>query len=359
LNPEYATQLSPAMEQHNAGSPNARRRLAHRLSWFLPAFLLLVVSTGLAPVTAQADPFPVTVEHKFGVTVIPQAPSRVVTIGYSEQDPVLALGVKPVAVREWFGNQPHAVWPWGQQALGDAQPQVLVMPFGELDYEAIAVLRPDLIIATHSGIQEAEYQRLSRIAPTVAQPATYPDFGVPWQEQTRIIGRALGREAQAEALIAQVEAQIAQARATHPEFEGATVAWVSPTGTGTLWAVGPSTPPMRFLADLGFRLPDALARHIGDLDSAQISQEQVRLLDTDVLIFQVLSEAERRQIEQDPLYAQLDAFKEGRTIFFVGMDDPVYGALSFSTVLSLPYALEHLVPRLAAAVDGDPATPVD
>lgn len=116
---------------------------------------------------------------------------------------------------------------------------------------------------------------------------------------------------------------------------------------------------MRFLADLGFRLPDALARHIGDLDSAQISQEQVRLLDTDVLIFQVLSEAERRQIEQDPLYAQLDAFKEGRTIFFVGMDDPVYGALSFSTVLSLPYALEHLVPRLAAAVDGDPATPVD
>jgi len=36
----------------------------------------------------------------------------------------------------------------------------------------------------------------------------------------------------------------------------------------------------------------------------------------------------------------------------------LYGALSFSTVLSLPYAVDHLVPLLAAAIDGDPSTPV-
>ena len=95
-----------------------------------------------------------------------------VTIGFSEQDPVLALGVKPVAVREWFGGHPYAAWPWAVDDLGDAEPTVLTMPFGELDYERIAVLRPDLIVATHSGITEEEYERLSRIAPTWPNPGT-------------------------------------------------------------------------------------------------------------------------------------------------------------------------------------------
>lgn len=308
--------------------------------------------------TAIATPgtFPVTVAHKFGTTEIPREPERVVTVGFSEQDSVLALGVKPVAVREWFGAQPFAVWPWAQDELGDAEPQVLTMPFGELDFETIATLRPDVIIATHAGITAEEYTTLSQIAPTVAQSADYPDFGMPWQEQTRVIGRALGRAAAAEERVAEVEAAIEAAASAHPEFAGATIAWASPSGDGQYWAVGPSTPPMRFLTALGFTVPDELADVIGDLDSAEISQEQLHLLDTDVLIMQVSSPNQRTILEEDTLYQQLRVAREGRTIFFESVDDPLYGALSFSTVLSLPYLVEHLVPRLVAAVDGDPAT---
>jgi iron complex transport system substrate-binding protein len=301
----------------------------------------------------------VTIEHKYGSTTLSKPPERVVTIGFSEQDPVLALGVKPVAVREWFGGHPYAVWPWAQDELGDAKPQVLVMPFGELEFETIAALQPDLIVATHSGITEREYATLSRIAPTLAQPAEYPDFGVPWQEQTRLIGRALGREALADQLVAGVEAKIAAARDAHPEFLGASVAWAFPAGgQGQFWVVGPGTSPMRFLASLGFQLPPALASLIGERDSGQISGEQMMLLDVDVLIFQVGSEAERRAIEENPIFRRLKVAREGRTIFFTGVDDPLYGALSFSTVLSLPFAVDQLVPRLVAAVDGDPATAV-
>uniref|UniRef100_A0A831TCE7 Iron-siderophore ABC transporter substrate-binding protein n=1 Tax=Thermorudis peleae TaxID=1382356 RepID=A0A831TCE7_9BACT len=308
------------------------------------------------PATQEQPVFPLVIRHKFGTTEIPEQPQRVATVGFSEQDPVLALGVKPIAVREWFGDQPYAVWPWAQDELGDAMPTVLRMPFGELDFEAIAALRPDLLVATHSGITADEYEALSRIAPTVAQPGEYPDFGVPWQEQTRIIGQALGRAERAEVLIAEVEAQIAAARAAHPQFEGATIAWASPSGDGQYWAVGPNTPPMRFLSALGFRMPDALAAVVGELDSAQISGEQLGLLDTDALILQVNTPEERAAIEANPLYQQLRAAREGRALFFVGLDDPLYGALSFSTVLSLPYALEHLLPLLAAALDGDPST---
>ena len=56
--------------------------------------------------------FPVTLEHKYGSTTIDAAPERVISVGYSEQDPLLALGVAPIAIRDWFGDQPFGVWPW-------------------------------------------------------------------------------------------------------------------------------------------------------------------------------------------------------------------------------------------------------
>lgn len=302
-----------------------------------------------AAATGEAT-FPVTIEHKFGNTTITAEPQRVVSLGYSEQDPVLALGVVPVAVRDWFGDQPNAVWPWAQDELGDAAPEVLKMPFGELNFETIAALNPDLIVATHSGITAEEYQTLAQIAPVLAQPDAYPDFGVPWQEQTRLIGRALGRGPRADELVAAVEAQIAAARTANTAFEGATVAWATPAEGTQFWAVGPNTPPMRFLADLGFSYPDSIAAVVGDQDSAQISAERIDLLDVDVLIIRAATAEERAAVESNPLYQQLDVAGDGRTLFFVGPDDPVYGALSFSTVLSLPYAVEEIVPELAGAV---------
>lgn len=306
---------------------------------------------------AAGAAFPVMVEHKFGSTEIASEPERVISIGFSEQDPILALGVKPIAVREWFGGHPFATWPWAQDELGDAEPEVLTMTFGELDFEALAALAPDVIIATHSGITQEEYDRLSQIAPTVAQPGEFVDFGVPWQEQTALIGRALGRAELAKQRIAEVEEQIAAARAEHPEFEGASIVFASPSsGQGQYWVFSPNTPPLRFLTSLGFTFPVELAELVGDRDAVEISSEQILLLNTDVLIWQVSSDAEREAIESDPLYQQLAVSQEDRDIFFVGAEDTLYGSLSFSTVLSLPYAVEHLAPQLAAAVDGDPAT---
>ena len=51
-----------------------------------------------------AAAFPVTVEHAFGSTVVPAGPQRVVSAGYTEQDTLLALGVVPVAVTDWYGD---------------------------------------------------------------------------------------------------------------------------------------------------------------------------------------------------------------------------------------------------------------
>src|SRR5690606_11386452 len=108
-------------------------------------------STGrpAAPDTPGDGVFPVTVEHAFGATTIEAEPQRVVSIGFAEHDNILALGVTPVAVRDWYGNQPFATWPWAQDELGDAEPEVL--PSAELNFEQIATLDPDVIIGVNSG----------------------------------------------------------------------------------------------------------------------------------------------------------------------------------------------------------------
>ena len=57
-----------------------------------------------------------------------------------------------------------------------------------------------------------------------------------------------------------------------------------------------------------------------------------------------------------PLYATLPVHTEGREVFLESTGDPLGGATSFVTALSLPFLLDGLVPQLAAAIDGDPAT---
>ena len=294
-----------------------------------------------------------SIEHKYGSTEVSGSPKRVVTVGYTDGDPVLALGVKPIGIRDWFGEQPRAVWPWARDELGDAKPEVL--PAAEINFEQIAALEPDLVVGVSSGMTEGDYATLSEIAPTLAQPKGFVDFGVPWQDQTRLISRALGREGRAEELISGVEARFAETREKHPEFEGATGV-ISLTGEGgNYYPYGPQDSRGRLLTSLGFELPREVVELAGDQFFATISREQLGLVDADVLVWIVNSLAEREALMSDPLYARLDAVKEGRDIF-LEVNEPLAGALSFGTVLSLPFLLDGLTPRLGAALDGDPGT---
>ena len=160
-----------------------------------------------------------TIEHKYGSTTVEGIPERVISVGYNDQDAILALGVIPVGIRDWYGDQPYAVWPWAQDELGDATPEVL--SGSGINFEQVASLQPDLIVGISSGMTEEEYNTLSEIAPTIPQSGEFVDYGVPWQEQQRVIGQALGREAEAEQLVADVEARFAAARAENPQWEGA------------------------------------------------------------------------------------------------------------------------------------------
>lgn len=299
--------------------------------------------------------FPITIEHKFGTTEITEEPQRVLSLGFQEQDAILALGITPVAVRHWFGDEPHAVFPWAQDELGEAEPDVLEMPFGELDYEKIITLEPDLISGVYSGITADEYERLSRIAPTIAQTDGYVDFGMPWQEMTVMVGRALGREQRARELVAEVEGRFEAAREAHPDWIGKKVAVASgPNADGQYHVYASADARARAFTLLGFEVPPELDEIAGDAFFGPISGERIDLLDRDLVAFQNMSlvEGGLEAIEGEPLVQSLDAVQDGRVVFVSGeLDD----ALQFSTVLSLPFLLDGLVPMVEQAIGGEAA----
>ena len=112
---------------------------------------------------------------------------------------------------------------------------------GQIDFEAVAAARPDVILAVYAGLTEQEFETLSAIAPVVAQPDEHVDFGVPWDEQTVEIGRVLGQEAEAEALVEEVEGAFADAWADHPAFEVRS-GWWPPRRKGWSSCTRPRTP---------------------------------------------------------------------------------------------------------------------
>ena len=296
------------------------------------------------PSSSSSGAFPVSIENKFGTTEIPEEPQRVVTVGFNDQDFVLALGVTPVGERDNLGNFDATARVWAEDVLPDEE--IPTVGGEEIDLEAVAALEPDLIVGVYSFMDESVYDRLSGIAPTLAQTDDHPDGATPWQEQTLLTGQALGREDEAQQLVEDVEGRFEQAAGENPGFAGRSIA-VDLTGVGSgHYLLGTDDLRTQFFTDLGFTVPDA---------STDVSQERLDLLEADVL---AAIGYDREAADADALFSALDVVTQGRTVLLGGYDGAVSAALGFGSPLSLPFLLDEVVPALAAAADGDPATEV-
>ncbi|GAA2070478.1 iron-siderophore ABC transporter substrate-binding protein [Actinomadura alba] len=310
-----------------------------------------------APAASGGTAFPVTVQHKYGSTTITKEPKRIVTVGLTDQDALLALGVVPVGATEFDGGYPGAIGPWAQDRRGGAAlPEVLKDTGGGPPLEKVAALKPDLILSLYAGTTKNTYTTLSKIAPTVAQPKEYADYGIPWQELTKTAGLAIGKREQAEKVVADLEARLAKERKDQPEFKGRTGLLATPYDGHFVY--GAQDPRSRVLASLGFTIPADLDKVIGAKFGANISRERVDLLDTDAIVWIVPDvKADRSKLHADRLYGALEVAEQEREVFLD--EKSSYGhAVSFASVLSIPYVLDRLVPQLAKAVDGDAATKV-
>lgn len=295
---------------------------------------------GTAGPAAATGAFPVTVRHGQGEAVIPRAPERVVVLGSGDAQIATALGAPVVgAVRNpvrddgaWLGESPPL--PAAVRTLDPVTPNL----------EAIAALRPDLILMTTSQPSySAVYAEVARIAPTVSfESALLQDSG---DDLALMIGRALGREDAARDLVARSGEAVTRFAAEHPGLAGRTYAWGQFAAGTTYLVTAPDSPSAEFFDRLGMVRPashDALPPWQAGM--VQVPAERLTLLDdADVVILGTAQPADRDALLAEPLVQRSRVLAQGRLHV---VDAEVAALLLTPNPASVPALLDTLRPLL-------------
>jgi iron complex transport system substrate-binding protein len=142
---------------------------------------------------------PLKVQHVKGESKVPGQAESVATLSVDALDVSLALDVRPVRAAV-PGLEPPAY------LRGPAKGVETMNPVGEEDLPALEAAEPDLIV----GRKTAPYDELSLVAPTVI---TEPGSGQ-WKLNLRLVGEALGRTNDAEALLTEYDRLVAGVRSS-------------------------------------------------------------------------------------------------------------------------------------------------
>ncbi|SEN54002.1 iron complex transport system substrate-binding protein [Loktanella fryxellensis] len=299
-----------------------------------------------------AQDYPQTIVHAFGTTVLTAKPERIATVAWANHEVPLALGVVPVgmAAAKFGDDDGDGLLPWVVTALDDLGADVPVL-FDEgdgIDFEGVAATDPDVILAAYSGLSQSDYDTLSQIAPVVA----YPDqpWAADWREMIRLNAAGMGMVAEGDALIAELEGQIAAEVAAYPVLQGKTAMFVTHVDgrdLSTLSFYTAADTRVRFFADLGLGLPQAVRDASADgTFSAQVSAERIDdFADADIVVNYGgvdLVDA----MTANPLTARMAAVQTG-SVVLLG-NDPM-GTAANPTPLSIPFVLDDYVALLADA----------
>ena len=240
------------------------------------------------------------ISHARGETVVPADPDRVIALDNIALDSVLALEVEPIAA---LINPNTNDFPVHLRDRMTERTQKLSP--NQQNLERITELNPDLIIGGKNV--EAVYNQLNQIAPTVLLGESGTSA---WKDRFLLIAEAVGQPEKGEVLLQEYQerAQALASRLDNPDAIEVSVVRVLPNGLrlyqndtfvgGILKDVGLSRPPSQDEDDLWL----------------QISRERMALADGDVIfVWSLGSEAEttRKRLEDDPLWAKLDAVEAG------------------------------------------------
>ncbi|WP_246705165.1 ABC transporter substrate-binding protein [Rhizobium sp. RM] len=248
----------------------------------------------------------------------------------------------------WMPRRPifkSGIAPWNEERLSEIKPSLFTGIY--LDFEEVARLRPDLILAVSSGVNSNEYRMLSRIAPTIVYRSG------PWQasleEQTELVGEALGRPDAAANLVTSVERVLAATRAENPVLTGKTFAIGTYFNGFSVYLS--ADPRVAAFEKLGLKLAPGIASlstHYPRKTLLALSGEQLNRLDADILIMWYTG-GNQSVAEHQPLFRTLKVVERGS---YVPLTDPTsVWAMSALSVLSIPYEIPKIVPRLAQAAE--------
>ena len=302
-----------------------------------------------------ADFTPITVEHAFGTTTIESEPERVATVNWANHEVPLALGVVPVgmAAANYGDDDGDGMLPWVSERLEElgGETPVLFDETDGIDFEAVADTDPDVILAAYSGLTQGDYDTLSEIAPVVAYPEA--PWATPWREMIEVNAAGMGMAGEGDELIADIEQDIADTVAEHPELEGKSTMFLTHVDTADLSEVSYYTPydtRSAFFTDLGLSTPSSVAEASTDSEqfSGTVSAEQVDVFDDVDIIVTYGGQELVDALNADPLLSQIPAVANGSIVL---LPDTPLGTAANPTPLAIPWVLEDYVAMLAEAAD--------
>ncbi|MCZ2807569.1 iron-siderophore ABC transporter substrate-binding protein [Modestobacter sp. VKM Ac-2983] len=312
-------------------------------------------SSGDEAEAAAADFTPITVEHAFGTTTIDSEPERVATVNWANHEVPLALGVVPVgmAAANFGDDDGDGMLPWVSERLEElgGESPVLFDETDGIDFEAVADTDPDVILAAYSGLTQEDYDTLSEIAPVVAYPEA--PWATPWREMIEVNAAGMGMAEEGEELIADIEQDIADTVAEHPELEGKSTMFLTHVDTADLSEVSYYTPydtRSAFFEDLGLSTPSSVAAASTDSEqfSGTVSAEQVDVFDDVDIIVTYGGQELVDALNADPLLSQIPAVANGAIVL---LPDTPLGTAANPTPLAISWVLEDYVAMLAEAAD--------
>lgn len=172
---------------------------------FIFCLLVLGISGGLSVIPIDpAFAEPIVIEHERGTLTLEHPAKRVAVTNWAFTETVMALGLDPVAIadpadyREWVAKPdlPENFTDIGQR--------------GSPNLEALRAAKPDLILISQE--LEMAYENLSDIAPVMVL-SVYDDGNVAFDTAStmmRKVAKAIGREAEGEAYLKQVDTKLAE-----------------------------------------------------------------------------------------------------------------------------------------------------
>ncbi|WP_416671479.1 ABC transporter substrate-binding protein [Egbenema bharatensis] len=243
------------------------------------------------------------VNHALGETHVPTDPQRVVVLHDTIiLDPVIALGIKPIAATTYAFEAGikfrglTAEQSEGIEVLGSME---------QPNLEKIAALKPDLIFATHH-LHHQIYSQLSSIAPTVVVDHNQFDS---FKDRFRYIAEVLGKGDQANQVLTQYQTRVEQLRqAMADQLNEVQVSVIHVYGEPL------STPDAthhisQIFSDIGLQRPPSQE---GLLQEKNFSLEVLPEHDADVLFIVKYPSSEVETILRNPIWQQLNAVQTGQ-----------------------------------------------
>ncbi|GMA40861.1 iron-siderophore ABC transporter substrate-binding protein [Mobilicoccus caccae] len=306
--------------------------------------------------TPAAAAFPVTIKHTLGETTVAEQPQRVATVGWANHEVPLALGVTPVgmAKADYGDDDGDGVLPWVEEKLtelGATTPQLFDETDG-IDFEAVANTQPDVILAAYSGLTKEDYATLSKIAPVVA----YPDqaWGTSMNDMIRLNSQAIGKKAEGEQLVADLDRQISETAAKYPNLAGKSgmFAFLDPSDLSKVQFYNTRDPRAGLLQEAGLTVPakvtEATQNETGFFSTVSAENTDA-FSDVDVIVsYSADPAAALKSLQADPRWAKIPAVKSGAVALL--KDNTPLAASGNPSPLNIPWGLDAYLKTVNDAV---------